>query len=375
MTAESLDAEMLKDLRCLGKPPSFGGNDAEYQDFRFSIRIHMSLVSSVSHKMMNRCEIERNPIFMAAERALGDAHLKCCMQMFYALALTTKGSVRTLIISVEETNGAEACRLIHSRHAPDTQNREDALMQKIMMPAKPWCDHAEGFESGLRAWELDVGEWERASGTALADAVKYTVMMNMAPILLRDNLWLGTYANSTALRAVLLQWCCSSRNFGANPTASSGNGTSADDDRMQLDSPKKGKRKGKGKHQNQKGNRTTSTTSTSSTDINTCRNCGRTGHWAKDNWRLGGGAYDNSAYRDTGKGKSKNTGKGKGKHVEVLETEQLQPSETASTVPFARSECCWRTLVHFKRGPVDHGCDTQFRVFHKETSWCRVFAS
>ena len=55
-------------------------------------------------------------------------------------------------------------------------------MQKIMVPAKLWCDHADGFESGLRAWELDVAEWERASGTALADAVKYTVMMNMAPI-------------------------------------------------------------------------------------------------------------------------------------------------------------------------------------------------
>ena len=64
-------------------------------------------------------------------------------------------------------------------------------MQKIMMPAKPWCDHTEGFESGLRSLELDVGEWERASGTMLADAVKYTVMMNMAPILLRSSLQLG----------------------------------------------------------------------------------------------------------------------------------------------------------------------------------------
>ena len=50
-------------------------------------------------------------------------------------------------------------------------------MQKIMMPSKLRCDHAEGFESGMRAWELDVGEWKRASGTALADAVKYTVMI------------------------------------------------------------------------------------------------------------------------------------------------------------------------------------------------------
>ena len=50
---------------------------------------------------------------------------------------------------------------------------------------------------------------------------------------------------------------CSSgvvRNFEANPTASSGNGTSADDDRMQVDSLKKGKRKGKGKNQHQRGN-------------------------------------------------------------------------------------------------------------------------
>ena len=46
---EPLDAELLKDLRGLGKPPSFDGNDAECQDFRFSFRIHRSLVSTVSH--------------------------------------------------------------------------------------------------------------------------------------------------------------------------------------------------------------------------------------------------------------------------------------------------------------------------------------
>ena len=61
-----------------------------------------------------------------------------------------------------------------------------------------------------------------------------------------------------------------------------GNGTGMDDDRMQVDSLKKRKGKGKGKHQNQKGICTTSTTNTSSSDINTCKNFGRTVHWAKD---------------------------------------------------------------------------------------------
>ena len=99
---------------------------------------------------------------------------------------------------------------------------------------------------------------------------------------------------------------------------------------MQIDSLKKGK--GKGKHHNQKGNRTTSTTNTSSTDINTCKNWGRTGHRAKDCWRPGG-AYDNSTSNNSnpqkGKGHSHKKGKGKGKHADVVETNQ--PSETAST--------------------------------------------
>ena len=150
----------------------------------------------------------------------------------------------------------------------------------------------------------------------------------MAPIFRRNSLQWGTYANSTALRAALLQWCYSSGNFGANPSASSGNGTSADDDRMQVDSFKKGMRKGKGKNQHQRGNRT------SSTDINTCKDCGKPGHWAKDCWNPGAGACDNSTCRNTGKGKSKHTGKGKGKHVDVVEAEQPQPSETASTVSY-----------------------------------------
>ena len=51
--AKPLDAELLEDLRGLGKPPSFDGNDAEYQDCRFSFRIHMSLVSAVSHTLMD----------------------------------------------------------------------------------------------------------------------------------------------------------------------------------------------------------------------------------------------------------------------------------------------------------------------------------
>ena len=243
--------------------------------------------------------------------------------MYYSLALITKCSVRTLVRSVEESNGAEAWRLIHNRHAPDTQNRQYALMQKIMMPVKPWCEHAAGFESGLRAWELDVGEWERASGTALADEVNSTVMMHMAPVFRGNKLQLGTYANSAALRTALLQWCYSFRSFGAIPTVSAGNGTGAE---MQVDSLKTGMEKGKGKHQNQKGNRTNNTSNTSNTDINTCKNCGRIGHYVGDP----GGEHTTIPPVTTQRGKKHE--KGKGKEVDVVEINQS--SEAATTVSY-----------------------------------------
>ena len=64
--------------------------------------------------------------------------------------------------------------------------------------------------------------------------------------------------------------------------------------------------------------------------------------------------------------------KGKAKHVDVVETNQPSENSVNRVVSFTNTECHWRTLVQFKR---DHRCDNQFRVFHKETSWCRVFAS
>ena len=79
----------------------------------------------------------------------------------FLLALIRKSSVRAFVRSVEESNGAEAWRRLHSRYAPYAQNRQYDLVNQIKMPVKTWCGCTEGSESGLRGWELDVGEWAR----------------------------------------------------------------------------------------------------------------------------------------------------------------------------------------------------------------------
>ena len=59
LTAKPLDIELLKDLRSLGKPPTFDGTDAEYQNFRFSFPIQITLVGPVSQQLRDRCEAEK----------------------------------------------------------------------------------------------------------------------------------------------------------------------------------------------------------------------------------------------------------------------------------------------------------------------------
>ena len=173
-------------------------------------------------------------------------------------------------------------------------------MQKIMILAKLWSDHAEGLKSGLRARELDVREQELLWSQTHTDDENGTDFLG-------SNFQLGTYANSAALRTALLQWCCSSRTFGANPTVSAGNG--------------KGSAEANTKIRKEVG-RTMQATRASNTDMNTCKKCGRTGHWAKDCWRPSGEADDNST-----KGKNHKKRKGKSKHVDVVETNQS--SDTA----------------------------------------------
>ena len=66
------------------------------------------------------------------------------------------------------------------------------------------CPDAEDHDA-CETLLLPHGEWERASGIALADAVKYTVMMNMAPVFLfRNSLQLGCQQHSSSCSPVAM---------------------------------------------------------------------------------------------------------------------------------------------------------------------------
>ena len=114
-----------------------------------------------------------------------------------------------------------------------------------------WCDHAGGSESGLRAWELDVGEWERASEAALVDAVKVQSDDEYG-----TDFFLRAVCSCVLVQTVPLfeQLCC---NGVIRPAilehVSAGNGTADDDKR--VESRLSPRRRGEGPRHTQKTGR------------------------------------------------------------------------------------------------------------------------
>eukprot|EP00975_Prorocentrum_lima_P017401 3676450-Prorocentrum_lima.AAC.1 len=84
-----LDADLLQDLRRLGKPPSFHGSDPQYPDFKFGLKTYMQLVSSVAADFFTAAEgAGERVIERARVDAVGEERRKFNRQLYYALALT-----------------------------------------------------------------------------------------------------------------------------------------------------------------------------------------------------------------------------------------------------------------------------------------------
>ena len=161
------------------------------------------------------------------------------------------------------------------------------------------------------------GSWMTENGNAL---------LELRWQLQSSSLQLGTFANSAAFRTALLQWCCSSRNFGANPTVSAGNGTSADDDQMQAKANTK-TRKEFARPARPTRALQTSTRARTVAELDIERRTA--GDQVEERTTIPPGN------NNTKKGKTHKKGKGKSKHVDVVEMNQPSvsyPSQTPSTI-------------------------------------------
>ena len=160
-----------------------------------------------------------------------------------------------------------------------------------------------------------------------------------------------------------VQWCYSSRNLGANPTMTAGNGTGADDgNRMQVDSLKKGKGKGKGKPPTTRKEITRTAQATRAIQTSTRArtvadlNIGR---------KTAGDQVEEHTTIPPRKAKGKASTWTLWKRISLLKQPQPCRILHKHRVQLENS----RALQTWNRG-----CDNQSRV-NRKRSWCRVFAS
>ena len=174
------------DTRLLGRPSTFGGAEAEWPDWAFSMRAYGAAIDAAFPDAM---EVASRAVAPVLVTTLGVPEQNVALQLFFMLAMMTKGPafaiVRQAEISGGGPNGLEAWRLLVRRYEPEAATRTLGLLQQILNPV-PFPDNVTGFEEALSKWELTISRWESSAHDALNEGVKIALLLKMTPEPLRQ---------------------------------------------------------------------------------------------------------------------------------------------------------------------------------------------
>ena len=291
------------DTRLLGRPSTFGGAEAEWPDWSFSMRAYGAAIDAAFPGAMEVASRATAPVLVTT---LGVPEQNVARQLFFMLAMMTKGPalaiVRQAEISGGGPNGLEAWRLLVRRYEPEASTRTLGLLQQILNPV-PFPDNVTGFEEALSKWELTISRWESSSHDALNEGVNIALLLKMAPEPLRQNLHLQGHTKYGVARAAVVNALLSQHSWQNTPEP------------MEVGEiggkrPHKGKAKGKGK---QKQKQQSKQQDKDYSDYQ-CHNCGKMGHISSQCW---------SKFRK---------GKGKGKDKTVSAVQASTSASSASDV-------------------------------------------
>ena len=123
------------DTRLLGRPPTFGGAEAEWPDWAFPAREYGAAIDAAFPVAM---EAAWRATAVVLVSALNEPEQNVARQLFFMLALMTNGPalaiVRQAEISGGGPNGLEAWRLLVRRYEPEAATWTLGLLQQILNP-------------------------------------------------------------------------------------------------------------------------------------------------------------------------------------------------------------------------------------------------
>ncbi|CAK0871316.1 unnamed protein product, partial [Prorocentrum cordatum] len=302
--------ESIVDTKILGRIGVFSGDDEDWRQWCFVFESTAGLVDL--EEIMTHCEdTAESELGWAAQSEKIQLRMKV---LYHLLIATTKGKALTILQMVPKNNGAIGWKRLKEEYEPKSGGRLTAMLMGVLKP-----EWETAVRSGVRAWEAAWKEWEKSvslyeaqSMEKVTEGTRIAVVVRWAPedvkAVIRQSLGaIGQDYNRLA--KVVTDYIASGKVY---ETTGAPHGIQyTNDGPMPMDvglvkdngdvcgisKPPKGYGKqaridaGKGRG-----------------DRDSCANCGKKGHWARDCWAPGGGAAKNSK----GKGKDKDP-KGKGK--------------------------------------------------------------
>ncbi|CAK0831086.1 unnamed protein product, partial [Prorocentrum cordatum] len=299
--AEDRRLESIVDTKILSRIGVFSGADEEWRQWCFVFESTAGLVDL--EQIMTHCEnTDETELGWATQSERAQLRMKV---LYHLLIATTRGKALTILQMVPKNNGAIGWKRLKDEYEPKSGGRLAAMLMSVLKP-----EWETAIRGGIRMWEAAWKEWEKSVSLYEAQSLeKVTEGTRWAPedvkAVVRQAL--GAIGQDYhKLAKVVTDYIASGKVYETTgaPRGIQYDGPMPMDVGMLNESGDVGgifkPPKGHGKQARKDAGKGRDS------DRDTCKNCGKRGHWSRDCWAPGGGAANQM------KGKGKDTKGGKG---------------------------------------------------------------
>ena len=121
-------AASMVDMRVLGKPSIFAGDDASWKSWSF---VMLSFSAAVSPELLALMEKARTNVADMLNVHLTSAEQVWSRQLYYMLSLSTSGEAQRRLQNVPEGEGAEAWKVFSEHYEPKTATRYVGMLGRF----------------------------------------------------------------------------------------------------------------------------------------------------------------------------------------------------------------------------------------------------
>ena len=176
-------AASMVDVRVLGKPSIFAGDEASWKSWSFVMLSFSAAVSPELRALMEKARINVDDMLNVH---LTSAEQVWSRQLYYMLSLSTSGEAQRRLQNVPEGEGAEAWKVFSEHYEPKTATRYVGMLRQILLydfgELTQLIDRIEQFGHLVR-------KYEEQSGESVTDNVRQAVLQaGIKDAAIRDHL-------------------------------------------------------------------------------------------------------------------------------------------------------------------------------------------